>query len=163
MKPHQQKATLIWKKLIPKPSSSAAWRSSRKQTQVAASWPRSYRSSSWETTRSKRLVLITDPECARPGSPVTTRRALSSRRVWTFQNALVMTDMESKESNVGHKAQSKRGILTLKSTIERGVVTNWDDMEKIWHHTFFNELPVAPEEHPVLLTEAPMNPKQTSR
>ena len=51
------------------------------------------------------------------------------------------------------------GIQILGIDVEHGVVTNWNDTEKVWYHTLYNELRVAPEEHPVLPTDASLNRK----
>lgn len=57
----------------------------------------------------------------------------------------VMVGGGGKDCYVGDEALSKRGILNLRWPIEAGIITNWDDMEKIWFHTFYNELRAAPE------------------
>lgn len=71
----------------------------------------------------------------------------------------VMKGMSDKQLYVGDDAKAHGGVLKLAYPIEHGIITSWDDMEQIWHHTFYNELRVAPEEHNIMLTEAPLNPK----
>ena len=71
----------------------------------------------------------------------------------------ILFGMTYRDCYVGEEAQGRRGILSLEYPIEHGIVKNWDDMEKIWHYVFYNALRVLPEEHPCLITEAPLNPK----
>ena len=60
---------------------------------------------------------------------------------------------------IGNKNQEMRGLLKLTYPISHGIVENWDDMEKIWECLYEDQLKARSEEHPVLLTEAPLNPQ----
>ncbi|PUU83189.1 actin family [Tuber borchii] len=60
---------------------------------------------------------------------------------------------------IGSRAQELRGLLKIKYPLEHGIVTDWDDMERIWQYIYSEELKTLSEEHPVLLTEAPLNPR----
>jgi len=75
------------------------------------------------------------------------------------KTANIMQGTDEKDCYIGEEAQAKRGILKVSYPLEHGIVQDWDDMEKIWQHTFFNGLRAEPQEHAVMLTEAAMNPK----
>jgi actin-related protein len=75
-----------------------------------------------------------------------------------LRHASTSSETNQKQSFIGNKALANKDILTIRYPIEHGIVTNWDDMEKIWHHLFYQELHILPEERPFLLTEAPFTP-----
>lgn len=71
----------------------------------------------------------------------------------------VMAGAAEGETFIGSKVEELRGILTLRYPMSHGIVENWNDMELIWRHVY-SEMKVIAEEHPVLLTEAPLNPRR---
>lgn len=86
-------------------------------------------------------------------------RTVFSSIIGKPRHTMAMLGMGQKEFYVGDEAQSRRGILSISYPIAHGIVTNWEEMEAIWRHTFDNELRVDVSTRPVMLTEAPMNPK----
>ena len=47
---------------------------------------------------------------------------------------------------IGRKAQDYRGLLKIKYPMEHGIVTDWDDMERIWQYVYTDELKTLSEE-----------------
>ena len=47
---------------------------------------------------------------------------------------------------IGAKAQELRGLLKIRYPLEHGIVTDWEDMEKIWSYIYSEELKTLPEE-----------------
>ena len=93
-------------------------------------------------------------------------RAFSNSIVGTpkYQKIMPGTIVGSEEATgndsfLGNKAQEYRGLLRLSYPIQHGVVENWHQMEMLWNHIYQQELHTNAEDHPLLITEAPLNPR----
>lgn len=76
------------------------------------------------------------------------------------KHGTMMPGSDKRDYYMGEEAISKKGVLSLSYPIEHGIVKDWTDMEKIWHYTFYDALRVNPEEHAIVVSEAPMNPRK---
>ena len=47
---------------------------------------------------------------------------------------------------IGPKARELRGLLKINYPLEHGIVTDWDDMERIWQYVYNDELKIVPED-----------------
>lgn len=73
--------------------------------------------------------------------------------------SLLLEQQSHDQLFIGNSAQDNRGLLKLSYPIEHGIVNNWSDMEKLWYHTYTQDLKTQSEDHPLLITEAPLNPR----
>ena len=72
---------------------------------------------------------------------------------------------------VGDECQKSMRALNITYPIENGVITHWDDMEEVWKYTFNKKLGidmdhqgfVQPDNLRIMLTEAPLNPKENRK
>lgn len=47
---------------------------------------------------------------------------------------------------IGDRAQELRGLLKIRYPLEHGIVTDWDDMERIWEYVYSEGLKTLSEE-----------------
>eukprot|EP00906_Rhabdomonas_costata_P026911 RCo038312 len=65
--------------------------------------------------------------------------------------------LEDLDFLIGYEALERCQNYQPHYPIKRGVVENWDQMERIWQQCFYKYLRCEPEDHYVLLTESSLN------
>ncbi|XP_044514627.1 actin-like protein 9 [Gracilinanus agilis] len=58
---------------------------------------------------------------------------------------------------IGECARGHPG-LSLIQPLRNGIIVDWEAAETLWHYVFYNDLGVAPEDHPLLLSDPPFSP-----
>ena len=67
-----------------------------------------------------------------------------------------------KDIYYGSEVTKRMHILNTVSPMQHGIVTNWRDMESLWHHILSHDMCTS-DNHTVLLTESAMNPSTHRR
>lgn len=67
-------------------------------------------------------------------------------RVGRPKHVRIMAGAVEGDTFIGRKAQELRGLLKIRYPIEHGIVTDWEDMERIWQYIYTDELKTLSEE-----------------
>lgn len=71
---------------------------------------------------------------------------------YSFQ--IAKPESQQHDKYIGRYAQANEDLLdTITRPISRGAITDWDAMDDLWNHMYYEELLVPPEQFPILHTE----------
>jgi len=68
-----------------------------------------------------------------------------------------MQGMGQAAAYVGEDALAKGEAVRLSRPVEKGEIRDWESFKKVLHHIYYNELRIAPEEQPVILSNSMFN------
>jgi actin-related protein len=83
-------------------------------------------------------------------------RAVFPSIIGTPNTTQLQVGGQNKDFFVGFEAVAKKDLLSLRHAMDDGIVNSWEDMERLWRHTFYDELHVVPDDYPIVVTEKPL-------
>lgn len=64
-----------------------------------------------------------------------------------------MPDYGRRSRYAGRCVEENQDILNVSFPISKGMITDWDAMEDVWYHMYYDEMMVPPENFSILHTE----------
>lgn len=84
--------------------------------------------------------------------------SVQEQNIHSFFEQITIPGYGQRVRYVGRCASENAHLLDATSPISDGVVVDWDAMEDVWHHMYYEELLVPPDNFPVLHSEPVDNP-----
>jgi actin-related protein 2 len=73
------------------------------------------------------------------------------------------TGITIKDIMCGDEASELRAMLETSYPIRNGIVQNWEELGHLLDYCFHERMKINPQKHQILLTEAPLNPKENQK